>query len=286
MIIEWIRRNQNVVLPVALLAFSISLLSYGSYKGHEKKMSVFAKGIISAVGFVQSIVSGTSDGTVSIFNRYIYLIDVEKENIELKKLLDEERKRNNLLREQEIENARLRRLLNFKPTEKIKNIIPAQVIGSILGSNKTITINKGKRDGILPGMAVISYDSALIGQILDEPGSVIGPYHSQVLLINDRRSRVDVMVQRAESRAHGIVAGRPDTGECEMLYADRLADITIGDTLISSGYGGVFNKGWPLGIVSSVIHDSSMFYTKIKVRPKADFSRLEEVMVIVPMEEE
>lgn len=281
MFLDWVRRNFRTLLPAILLLVAISLLSFGSYSRRFQRPSLFSRAILSVVGFFEGTVTGGSRGLRDLGRHYFFLVGVEEENRKLKAELAACRAKNYSLTEQALENDRLRRLLNFRPVTAISEFIPAQVIGQNLsGLNRTITINKGSSDGIRPHMAVITYDSALVGQILDEAGSAIGAHSCQVLLITDRRSRVDVAVQRPESRAKGILAGRPERDEVELLYADRLSDIRQGDLLVSSGYGGIFHKGWPVGTVIEVKHVPELFYPRVLVEPVAQFSRLEEVMVV------
>lgn len=282
MLIEWLRRNQNLAVPIALLVFSVVLLSAGSYSKRRNHMSRFAKSVLSLASFGQGAVTGTADFFSDTFRRYLWLVGVEKENHQLQTELSELKRKNAVLAEQAIENDRLRRLLNFKPTEEIQSWVPARVIGDdLVGFNKTVIINKGSLDGIKPRMAVITYDSAVVGQILDEPGYSIGFNESQVLLIIDRRSRIQVMVQRPESRARGILVGHSESRLCDLLYVGRLEDVREGDLIISSGFGRILLKGWPVGRVMRVEKDPSSFYPKILVEPMVDFSRLEEVIVIV-----
>jgi rod shape-determining protein MreC len=92
-------------------------------------------------------------------------------------------------------------------------------------------------------------------------------------------------VQRPDSRAKGSLAGIPEINGLELLYTPRLADIRVGDLLISSGYGLVFKKGWPAGKVKKISSDPDSLYPKIMVEPVADFTKLEEVIVIVPEDE-
>ncbi len=287
MFTERLSQKQHIAVPLSLLLTSIVLLSYFSYTRRGTRSSAFSRTLISAVALGQKTTTGTVRGIRDLVRHYLWLRGVEDENRELRGKLRDLQRRNFLLREQAVENERLRRLLNFNPREKIEDWIPAQVIADDLsGLYKTITINKGSMQGIKPRMAVITYDSALVGQIMDEPGSKIGYNASQVLLITDSRSRVEVMVQRPESRAKGILWGRPDSDDCKLLYVDRLADIVPGDLLVSSGYGGVFRKGWPAGTILEINRDPSQFYPEIRVEPMADFSRLEEVMVILPGREQ
>jgi rod shape-determining protein MreC len=286
MLFDWMRRNFRTLFPTALLMVSIGLLSFGSYSSRAHHPSFFSRSVLDVIGFFENTFAGAGQGARDVFQHYFWLVGVEEENRVLRAELSSCRRKNYALVEKSLENDRLRRLLNFRIQEEIENYIPAQVIGQNLsGLNRTITINKGSTDGIRPRMAVITYDSALVGQILDEPGSAIGAHTCQVLLITDRRSRVDVAVQRPESRAKGILAGRPEREEVELLYADRLSDIRSGDLLVSSGYGGIFRKGWPVGKVVEVTQVPDLFYPRVLVEPVAEFQRLEEVMV-VPAEAE
>jgi rod shape-determining protein MreC len=278
MLLEWLRRHQNIVVPGGLLVFSLLLLSLQSYR--TMKTSLLSRGLLTIVGLGQGLVTGTTEGLSDLWNNYFWLREVEETNQKLVKENESLNRRIILLQNQADENERLRRLLNFEPKGDIKSWIPAEVIGrSMTGLNRTITINKGSYHGIRPRMAVFSYDSAVIGQILDEPGSMIGPLTSQVLLITDRRSMVPVLVRR--SRVSGTVAGRPENNDCILLDVTRLDDLQVGDDLITSGYGGVFMKGFPIGKIIEVVNDPSQLSPGVTVRPDADFSRLEEVMVIV-----
>lgn len=284
MLLEWLRRHLNILMPLALFLASLLTLSINTYK--RQKSSFFTRTVFSLTGYGQNAVSGTTGGLSSLWDKYIYLVGVEKENQELKAELQKLKRENYALRDQEMENDRLRRMTNLEPRKDIRRWIPAQVIGRPLSSlNKTIVINKGSRHDIKPRMAVITYDNMLVGQILDEPGSIIGYHQSQVLLITDRRSRVPVVVER--SRATGILAGRPETDDCELLYLSesKIDDIRVGDLLVSSGYGGVFLKGWPAGKAIETIRDPALLYPQVTVRPAADFNKIEEVLVIVPVED-
>jgi rod shape-determining protein MreC len=279
LILEWLRRHQNVVVPFGLLTGSIFMLSLHSYQSPQT--SFFSRVIISIVGFGERTVTGTTSGVGDFFDNYVFLRGVEEKNRQLLEQNEKLQRELHFREEQAIENDRLHRLLNFKFREEIKDPIMAMVIdGSppLAGLRKTITIDRGSRDGIRPRMAVIAHDSSLVGQILDQPASVIGFNTSQVLLITDRWSMVPVRVQR--SRAFGNLAGRPERNDCVLLDTIRLDDIRAGDTLITSGFGGVFRKGLPVGTVSRIVSNPSLLTPQIEVIPLADFSKLEEVMVI------
>jgi rod shape-determining protein MreC len=137
---------------------------------------------------------------------------------------------------------------------------------------RTIVINKGLRDGVKKDMPVVTWEG-VVGKVMrTSPGSSI------ILLVIDRNSSIDVLVQR--TRARGIVEG--DGGSrCQLQHVPRTDDIEAGDHLITSGLGGIFPKGLSMGDVVRVERKEYGLFQEVEVRPSADFSRLEEVMVIL-----
>jgi rod shape-determining protein MreC len=145
------------------------------------------------------------------------------------------------------------------------------VIGSS-GSDlsRSIYIDKGENAGLKPDMAVITA-GGIVGKVW-----IVYPSTSLVLMINDQSSGVGAMVEK--SRLQGVVRGTPN-GE---LILDRvMSDETIapGEILLSSGGDRIFPKGLPVGRVSKVSPGKEMFLN-IRVRPAADLSRVEEVLVV------
>jgi rod shape-determining protein MreC len=174
--------------------------------------------------------------------------------------------------ESELACQRLRKLLEMK-SELPHSMLPARVVGlDPSGWFKTVFINKGTRDGVSKGMAVIAPEG-IVGRIIGASGR-----YAKVLLIIDRSSDIDALVQRTRSR--GIVEG--ETREsCRFKYIVRKADIKIEDTVISSGLDGLFTKGLRVGSISEISKPSSGLFQEVKVRPFVDFTRLEEVLVIL-----
>jgi rod shape-determining protein MreC len=174
--------------------------------------------------------------------------------------------------ESELAYQRLRKLLEMK-SEVPHRMLPAKVVGlDPSGWFKTILINRGTRDGVSKGMAVIT-SGGIVGRIIGASRR-----HAKVLLIVDRSSAIDGLVQRTRSR--GIVEG--ETSEsCRFKYIVRKADIKIEDTVISSGLDGLFPKGLRVGAISEISKPSSGLFQEVKVRPFVDFTKLEEVLVVL-----
>ncbi|MBW2365959.1 MAG: rod shape-determining protein MreC [Deltaproteobacteria bacterium] len=127
-------------------------------------------------------------------------------------------------------------------------------------------------DGLKKGLPVI-IPEGIAGHITE-----VTSHYAKVLLIFDQNSAVDAFVQR--TRARGIVKGET-TGRCVLKYVLQKHDIRVGDTVVSSGWDGVFPKGLRIGYVSKVVKRTSGIFQEIKVTPYVDFDNLEEVLVIL-----
>jgi len=134
-----------------------------------------------------------------VFEEYLFLVHVQQENVILKQKIAELQKDNHQMKEMASANERLHKLLGFR--EKVSaSVIAAEVIGQDPSSwFKSITLNKGEKDGLRKGMAVISPEG-VIGQILKT-----APHYSTALLITDYNSAVDSIIQ--STRAKAIVEG-------------------------------------------------------------------------------
>jgi rod shape-determining protein MreC len=144
------------------------------------------------------------------------------------------------------------------------------------GSNqfeRTIRVNKGKDDNVDIGMPVIN-SLGLVGQVAE----VFSDY-SNVLLLTDKSSSVDVIVQRTRSR--GTLKGfSPHQLSFEFLSVDE--DLQVGDIMISSGLDGVYPEGIPVGTVSAAGKQGRRLFLSATVDPFVKFSKLEELRILAP----
>ncbi|WP_354003479.1 rod shape-determining protein MreC [Collinsella tanakaei] len=172
---------------------------------------------------------------------------------------------------------RLESLLGLQSTYNLQSTA-ARIIGSSSDAwSQTVTIDKGTLDGLTLGMPVCNA-YGVIGQITE-----VALNSSTVLLINDETSGVSAMVQ--SSRAQGVLRGQAD-GTLRLEYVPVDAQVASGDIVITSGIGGVFPKGLPLGTVSSVEKSDNDVYYTIVVRTQATTENNEEVLVITSLTEE
>jgi rod shape-determining protein MreC len=169
-------------------------------------------------------------------------------------------------------HERLQGLLEFKQSAD-RPVLAAQVIGlDPSGWFKSVIIDKGTNAGLNTDMPVVSA-TGVVGRIVSASRN-----YAKVLLIIDQNSAVDCLIQR--SRERGMVKGI-SLENCKLDYMVKSSDVDAGDMVVTSGLGGVFPKGIPVGRVLSVNDISGKLFREIKVKPTVDFSKLEEVLVIL-----
>jgi rod shape-determining protein MreC len=152
-------------------------------------------------------------------------------------------------------------------------MVGAEVIGQDPSSwFKSVTIDRGERDGVKKGMAVIS-PAGVIGQVLKT-----APHYASVLLITDYNSAVDSVVQR--TRAKAIVEGKGEN-RCQLKYLLRAEEAAVGDIVVTSGLGGNFPKGLMVGEINKVDKKGHGVFQYAELVPSVDLTQLEEVFVIM-----
>ncbi len=251
-----------ILIPV--IAIDTSTRSPRDYRFYDR-------GIISLTSPVQGSLTWTLEKIASGFENYIYLWHTHQDNLAL---LDENRKLLNSianLREIQQENIRLKRLLQFEETFKLETVVARVIAKDVSSEFRSIRINRGEDSGIKRNMAVLT-DEGIVGRVLRTT-----PKTSDIVTVLDLYSAVDAIVER--SRARGVIEGLTDD-TCQLKYALRTDDIKPGDFLISSGLGGIFPKGVPVGTVSKVNRQPYGITQEVEVKPSVDFSKLEEVLVV------
>ncbi|HEY4842511.1 MAG TPA: rod shape-determining protein MreC [Terriglobales bacterium] len=230
---------------------------------------------VGAVAPLEKALVWTQSSTSNIWHNYFYLRGVRAENRALKAQIERMSLERVRISQDADQARRLQALLGFKE-QFISLTLAAQVIGGS-GSelSRSVFIDKGSRDGVKPDMAVITADGIV--------GKVLHVYHatSEVLLINDQSSGVGAILD--QTRLQGILNGTPAG---ELVLGRVMSDETVpaGEMVLTSGGDGIFPKGLPIGKVSKVTPGSDLFLN-IHVRPAADLSRLEEVLVVTKIDE-
>lgn len=176
------------------------------------------------------------------------------------------------LKETSLENERLRGLLSFK-REKAPNSLAALVIGRDISNwNSTLLINKGRRDGLEVNMPVVSL-KGVVGKTVE-----VAPSTAEVILITHPDFRISAIAQR--TREEGLVYATVDKKLCVMKYLPPDSEVSVGDLVVSSGWGEIYPKGLLIGKVTAINTDRSRVYKNAFISPAVNLSQLEEVLVI------
>jgi len=215
------------------------------------------------------------NGGNALWHNYFYLRGVRAENRQLKEQIEQMRLEQVRLTEDAAQAHRLQNLLAFKE-QYIAKTVAAQVVGSS-GSDlsRIVYIDKGEDVGLKRDMAVITADG-IVGKIM-----LVYPSVSQVLLINDQTSGVGVILEK--TRLQGVLRG---TANGEVVLERVMSDeqVPVGETVLTSGGDQIFPKGLPVGTIAKVGNGKDLFLN-IKVKPAANLSKLEEVLVLVDKQE-
>lgn len=256
---------------ILFLFILIPVIALDTTQRSARNYLFYDRAIIALTSPIQAAITWTMDGVISAFNNYIYLWNTRRDNLTL---LEENRKLLNTivsLKETQDENARLRALLNFREEYSLSSIVARVIAKDVSTEFRTIRINRGESAGVRKNMAVVNTEG-VIGRVLRTTQDT-----ADVVTVLDLLSAVDALVKR--TRVRGIVEGMTDE-VCQLKFALRTDDIAPGDLLLSSGLGGIFPRGIPVGTVSKVNRKPYGISQSVEVRPSVDFSRLEEVLVV------
>ncbi|WP_445261876.1 rod shape-determining protein MreC [Pseudomonas sp. EA_35y_Pfl2_R5] len=170
------------------------------------------------------------------------------------------------------QNVRLRELLNSAALVD-DEVLATELIG--IDPNPfthRILIDKGEKDGVVLGQPVLDA-RGLMGQVVE-----VMPYTSRVLLLTDTTHSIPVQVNRNGLRAIASGTGNPE--RLELRHVADTADIKEGDLLVSSGLGQRFPAGYPVAMVSEVIHDSGQPFAIVRAVPTATLNRSRYMLLV------
>lgn len=265
---NWFKFDLKVIV-VLIGLLSLPVLSLNLQKPGENPWVL--RPFSAAGGWIQETYLGFAGGITGTTKKYLNLVDINKEIVELKRENSELKAKLLSFDEISLENQRLNELLQFSTNDNLE-LLPSKVIGQdLFAERSSIRISMGSRDGVKKGMAVI-HPRGAIGYILSANFS-----SSVVLLLTDRYAVIDARVQRSRSR--GIVKGVSPT-HAELVYLQRTDDVEIGDMVVTSGLDSIFPEGFPIAVVDQVQKQSSGITQEVVLRPIVETSQLEEVFVI------
>ncbi|MDR2726197.1 MAG: rod shape-determining protein MreC [Candidatus Adiutrix sp.] len=259
------------MLPVLTLLGALLVLSASSRAGGVG--GPWRGLFMEAAGPVERLVAVTVSAVGDFWRGYFQLVDLRKENRELRKILDDQARQIVELNEDRLSVARLNSLLGLREAYPHLLMKPARILAWNLGPwTRSVTINLGDRDGLVRDQAVI-HPLGVVGRVMET-----SPHYARVLLATDFSSSIDAFVQR--SRAPGILSGEGGA-RMTLKYVRKDEEVRPGDQVVTSGLDGFFPGGLALGTVGRVSRQGPGLFMEVEVRAQAPFDRLEEVLVLV-----
>ncbi len=258
--------NFKKVLAVSAIIFSPIVLF-----NLESSLRIISSPFLEASYKVQSALSFISQGVEDTTSKYLNLISIKKNNKKLLKEASQLKMESVTYQELKLENSRLKKLLKLKEKSPMKLIASSVISEDLLSENQTLTINKGMKEGVKAQMGVLGLNG-VIGNILKTSSK-----RSQVLILTDRFFVIEGLIQR--SREKLIIQGTGDN----LISARHLGlslDIQMGDLIVTSGSGGIYPKGLPIGVVQNIKISNAGITKAAAIRPLVDLFNAEELFVI------
>jgi rod shape-determining protein MreC len=262
-------RFRTSLIVTATLLLVISLLSLGLKRSLVLKkvegvmISLTAPGL-QGLYYLGRTLRGVWEG-------YLHLVGLQRENTDLRKRLGDYEQREVQYQEALQSVTRLEALLELKKQMALP-ITGARVIAYDPSLwSRCALLDQGQDHGVKRGLPVLAA-GGIMGRVVETYA-----HYSKVMLIVDRNSGADAMVQR--TRVRGILQGKGGN-RCSLEYVPKSADVQVGDLVLASGLGGVYPKGMVFGKVNAANKKTQGVFQEIEVTPGVDLSALEEVVVV------
>ncbi|MGE0814489.1 MAG: rod shape-determining protein MreC [Vicinamibacterales bacterium] len=262
-------RQRPGLLLAAAVTLHVVLVSVQITTGSGT--TLFRAVVFGGVSGAQRATARVAGAAGELWNGYFALRGLYRENEALRARLAA------LQVQLQTERARAERADAYRNLLQLRARIPLATAGADViaaGASpdfRTVTIDKGTDDGVAADMAVVA-PAGVVGRVT-QPGARA----SLVQLLVDRNAAAGALIET--TRVQGIVVGVGD-GTLRMDYAPATLEVTAGDVVVTSGIDGLYPKGFVLGTVASVAKGDGLYH-RIVVRPAVDFSRLEDVLVVL-----
>ncbi len=222
---------------------------------------------------MQRWVTNTLSTTGDLWTGYVGLRNLRQQNLALTDNVAELELELQVQRALAQQARSLERLLRLRETVALPTLSARVIATDATPYFRTLTIDRGRDDGLRPDMAVIA-PAGVVGRVV----GVSAGRAAQVQLLVDRNAAAGALVER--TRASGLVVGTDTDGLLRMDYVSNLEDVRVGDRIVTSGVDRIYPGGFLIGEVTEVEQGVGL-YLVIHVDPVVEFSRIEDVLVVV-----
>ncbi len=267
--IQRYERNYSSYRLIFLIILSCLLMYQDSQDGYTKTLRTYLSVLAYPITYVSNLPKNSIEGLRISLSDRSSIIDQNKklkeENIQLKSDLQRVYKL-------DAENKRLYELLGSYP-DRQRNFLFADIIASSsVPDRHQITINKGSDDGINVGDAVADPDG-IIGHVIRDQF-----FSSEILLISDLEHAIPIEIINTGERA--IAYGTGDINRLEIRSIQQNTKAQKGDVVVTSGLGGRYPEGFPIGEISGINRTEGENFLTINLSPFADLKIINEIWVI------
>lgn len=252
------------------MLLSLVLMFADSRFDFMSRVRYYVSVVVTPVHFMAAVPSQINQWVSEMFSSRTSLLE---ENAALRDRLLEMQVQLQKLEHLSAENRRLNELLNAS-SDVQERVVRAQLTGESPDPfSKRIRINRGSNDGVYVGQPVLDAEG-LMGQVME-----VEPMQSWVLLITDPQHATPVQVNRNGIRS--VASGTRDTLHTLTLNnLPNTADLRVGDLLVTSGLGGRFPAGFPVGVVSNIRIDPGKPFAEVLVQPTARIDRSRNLLLV------
>ncbi len=221
---------------------------------------------------IQKVLAAPVETLGDAWSNYVDLVGVEHDNARLRDEIARLEEENLQYREALVASGHLDRIADMRDEFEM-HLLPSEVVGlDVSPSFESVLLDRGRSHGVRSGFPVVT-EAGVVGLVTHTAG-----HAAKTMLVLDRQSAVEGVVQR--SRVRGIVRGH-GSDDLRFEFLVRGGDVEVGDTVLTSGLGGVYPKGLRIGEVVDVEEAGGRLLQIAKVEPSVDFGRLEQVFVML-----
>jgi rod shape-determining protein MreC len=262
----WAQYRNTAALVLAVV-LQFVLLGYQVRRGDD--MTLLRAWTMGAVSPVNKGLHGTFDLVADGWREYIWLVGARDENSRLRRELQQAQLENQIMRRDLAQSKREESLIDYREQITSTTLLAQVIGGGASAHSKEIILDKGRRDGVKPGMAIVVAEG-VVGKVLAAyPGTSLG------LLIDDSDSGAGVIL--GGSRVRGVLRGL-GRRECLVDYVEHEVEVAVGEEILTSGDDRIFPRGLPVGRVTRI--EPGADFQEIYVAPHALLDRLDEVLIV------
>lgn len=263
------RRPTLLFIVVLSMLFALMAASSRTRVVGETR-TLFERTVMTLFAPVPKVVNWVGSSAADMYHGYLDMRRSVKENLQLRRKVDQLTTDNLRLRQSEGDLRRLRSLLGYSEQFTMPTTMAEAIMLDISGRFKSIILDRGSAAGIDVDDVVVNANG-LIGRVVLTTKDM-----SKVQLLTDSNASVGVLIER--TRRQGVLRG-DGAGGAQLYDIPSLADVRPGDSIMTAGIDGIYPKGIPVGVIIKAEKGQDLFKT-ITVKPLVDFASIEETIVL------